>query len=253
MMTLAGFLVALAIGLTGVGGGVLMTPVLILGFGMQPAVAVGTALLFVTAVKLLAAPVYVVRRQVDCRSAGLLLLGGLPGAAAGVFVHRWFAHGNLRSAVLVLVGLTIVALALVQMCRWVRCRAVTEHGRSRRGWLSWIGLAIGVEVGFSSAGAGALGNLALMNCTRAAPAVIVGTDLLFGLAIAAAAGSLHFSAGHADTEALRRLCLGGIPGALAGAWMATFLPSRPFRAALTLLMFGLGSRLLWEGVRSFAR
>lgn len=253
MMTLAGFLIALAVGLTGVGGGVLMTPVLILGFGMQPAAAVGTALLFVTVVKLLAAPVYVVRHQVDYRAAGLLLLGGLPGAAAGVLVHRWFSQGNLRSAVLALVGLTIVSLAFMQMCRWVRSRGVAEAGAGRRGWLAWIGMAIGVEVGFSSAGAGALGNLALMNCTRAAPAVIVGTDLVFGLALAATAGSLHFSAGHVDGEALRLLWLGGIPGALAGAWMATFLPARPFRAALTLLMFGLGSRLLWEGVRSFAR
>jgi uncharacterized membrane protein YfcA len=252
MMTLAGFLVALAVGLTGVGGGVLMTPVLILGFGMAPAAAVGTALLFVTVVKLLAAPVYIVRKQVDYRAAGLLLLGGLPGAAAGVWVHHWFSHGNLRSAVLALVGLTIVALALMQMCRWVRQRAVGE-GQARRSLLAWIGLPIGLEVGFSAAGAGALGNLALMNCTRAAPAVIVGTDLLFGLALAAAAGSLHLGAGHVDGEALRLLCLGGIPGALAGAWMATFLPARPFRAALTVLMFGLGSRLLWEGVRSLAR
>lgn len=253
MMALAGFLVALAVGLTGVGGGVLMTPVLILGFGMQPAAAVGTALLFVTVVKLLAAPVYIVRRQVDYRAAGLLLVGGLPGAAAGVFVHRWFSHGSLRSAVLALVGLTIVALALVQMCRLVLSQAEAKKGGGRRGWLSWIGLAIGVEVGFSSAGAGALGNLALMNCTRAAPAVVVGTDLVFGLALAAAAGSLHLSAGHVDSGALRQLYLGGIPGALAGAWMATFVPARPFRAALTLLMFGLGSRLVWEGVRSFAR
>ncbi len=252
MMALAGFLVALAVGLTGVGGGVLMTPILILVFGMNPAAAVGTALLFVTVVKLLAAPVYVLRRQVDYGAASLLLLGGLPGAVAGVSVHGWFAHANLRSAVLALVGLTIVALALIQMCRWVRSRSVTES-RGRRGWLGWIGLAIGVEVGFSSAGAGALGNLALMNCTRAAPAVIVGTDLLFGLALAAAAGSLHFSAGHVDGEALRQLWLGGIPGALAGAWLATFLPARPFRAALTLLMLGLGSRLLWEGLRSLAR
>jgi hypothetical protein len=253
MMSLAGFLVALAVGLTGVGGGVLMTPLLILAFGMQPAAAVGTALLFVTAVKLLAAPVYVVRRQVDYRAAALLLAGGLPGAAAGVYVHRWLVRGDLRSAVLALVGLTIVVLALIQMCRWLRRIAPDTPRKARRHWLAWIGLPIGIEVGFSSAGAGALGNLALMNCTQAAPAVVVGTDLLFGLAIAAAAGSLHFSAGHVDAQALRALCLGGIPGALAGAGLAAFLPARPFRAALTLLMFGLGSRLLWEGLRGFAR
>ncbi len=252
-MPLAGFLVALAVGLTGVGGGVLMTPVLILAFGLPPAAAVGTALLFVTVVKLLAAPVYVARRQVDYRAAALLLAGGLPGAGAGVFVHRWFARADLRSAVLALVGLTIVVLALIQMCRWLRRRASETPRKARRQWLAWIGLPIGIEVGFSSAGAGALGNLALMNCTQAAPATVVGTDLLFGLALAAAAGGLHFSAGHVDLPALRALSMGGIPGALAGAWLATFVPARPFRAALTLLMFGLGSRLLWEGLRSFAR
>jgi len=253
MLALAGFLVALAVGFTGVGGGVLMTPILILGFGMPPAAAVGTALLFVTVVKLLAAPVYVLRRQVDYRAAGLLLAGGLPGAAAGVHVHRWFDTANLRSAVLALVGLTIVTLALIQICRWLRSRRIAAPARARRGWLAWIGLPIGIEVGFSSAGAGALGNLALMNCTQAAPAAVVGTDLLFGLALAAAAGSLHFAAGNVDGAALRALWLGGIPGALAGAWLAGYLPARPFRAALTLLMLGLGSRLLWEGLRSFAR
>lgn len=253
MMSLAGFLVALAVGLTGVGGGVLMTPVLILVFGLPPAAAVGTALLFVTVVKVLAAPVYVVRKQVDYRGAGLLLAGGLPGAAAGVMVHRWFAGGGLRPAVLALVGLTIVSLASIQMCRWLRKRGLEAPRKTRQRRLAWIGLPIGIEVGFSSAGAGALGNLALMNCTQAAPAVVVGTDLLFGLALAAAAGGLHLSAGHVDTQALGALCVGGIPGALAGAWLAGFLPARPFRAALTVLMFGLGWRLLWEGVRSLAR
>ncbi|MEJ5367051.1 MAG: sulfite exporter TauE/SafE family protein [Bryobacteraceae bacterium] len=253
MMSLAGFLVALAVGLTGVGGGVLLTPVLILAFGMPPAAAVGTALLFVTVVKLLAAPLYVMRRQVDYRAAGLLLAGGLPGAAAGVFVHRWFSRGDLRATVLALVGLTIVLLALIQMCRLLRRQASGASQKARRHWLAWIGLPIGIEVGFSSAGAGALGNLALMNCTQAAPAVVVGTDLVFGLALAAAAGGLHFTAGHVDAESLQALCLGGIPGALLGAGLAVYLPARPFRAALTLLMFGLGSRLLWEGLRGFVR
>lgn len=251
MMALAGFLIALAVGLTGVGGGVLMTPVLILFFGMPPAAAVGTALLFVTVVKLLAVPVYVMRRQVDYRAAGLLLAGGLPGAWAGVQLHNGFRQTHLRPAVLVVVGATIVALALMSLCRIL---GRGEQGPVvRRPWLALIGAPIGLEVGFSSAGAGALGNLALMRCTRLEPSRIVGTDLLFGLALAAAAGSLHLAAGNVDPAAFRQLCMGGIPGALAGAWLASLLPARPLRTLLTLVLIYLGSQLMWDGLRSFVR
>ncbi len=252
METLAGFLVALAVGLTGVGGGVLMTPVLIIGFGMQPAAAVGTALLFVTVVKLLATPVYIFRRSVDWRAAALLLAGGLPGAYVGVRIHNLFRSTQLRPAVLIAVGITIVALALVSLCRLLRGGAQPSGSRSSA-WLAVVGAPIGLEVGFSSAGAGALGNLALMQCTRLEPARIVGTDLLFGLALAAAAGSLHLASGNVDSAMLRRLCLGGIPGALCGALLAMVLPARPFRAALTVVLIYLGSHLVWDGVRSFVR
>ena len=252
MMALAGFLVALAVGLTGVGGGVLMTPVLILAFGLPPAAAVGTALLFVTVVKLLAAPVYVARKEVDYAAAGLLLLGGLPGAWAGVRLHGLFREAHLRPAVLVVVGGVIVALALTSLCQALgRTRA--GAGAERKAWLAVIGAPIGVEVGFSSAGAGALGNLALLNCTNAGPAKVVGTDLVFGLGLAAAAGGMHLASGNVDAAVFRQLCLGGIPGALGGAWLATFLPPRPFRAALTVVLLYLGSHLVWDGIRSFAR
>ena len=252
MMSLAGFLVALAVGLTGVGGGVLMTPVLILLFGLEPAAAVGTALLFVTVVKLLAAPVYVLRRAVDWRAAALLLAGGLPGAWTGVRLHGAMRASHLRPAVLVGVGATVVALALVSLCRTLRPGRASAGARPRA-WLVAIGAPIGLEVGFSSAGAGALGNLALMQCTRLAPAAIVGTDLVFGLGLAAAAGSMHLAAGNVDHAVFRALCLGGIPGALAGAWLATLLPARPFRTVLTLVLLYLGSHLVWDGVRSLAR
>lgn len=251
MLALTGFLVALAVGLTGVGGGVLLTPVLILAFAMEPAVAVGTALLFVTIVKLLAVPVYVVRGRVCWRAAGLLLGGALPGAWAGVRLHGMMRGASLRPVVLVAVGATIVVLALTGLCRLLR--GGEPGGTARPAWLAVVGAPIGLEVGFSSAGAGALGNLALMQCTRLAPAEIVGTDLVFGLALAAAAGALHFSAGHLDAAAFRQLCLGGIPGSLCGAWLSGLLPPRPLRAVLTVVLIYLGSHLVWDGLRSLAR
>lgn len=251
MLALTGFLVAAAVGLTGVGGGVVLTPVLILVFAMEPAVAVGTALLFVTVVKLLAVPVYVVRGQVCWPAAARLLAGALPGAWAGVRLHGLLRGAHLRPVVLVAVGVTIVALALMSLCRLVRRR--DGGGSARPAWLTVVGAPIGLEVGFSSAGAGALGNLALMQCTGLTPAQVVGTDLVFGLALAAAAGMLHLGAGNLDAAVLQQLCLGGIPGALCGAWLAGLLPARPLRAALTVALIYLGSHLVWDGVRSFSR
>lgn len=253
METLAGFLIALVVGLTGVGGGQLTVPILILGFHVPPAQAVGTALLFTTLVKVLAAPVYMVRREVDYRAAGLLLLGGLPGALLGVQVLNTFKTVGLQSAVLIVVGLTIVSLAGTSLYRRAKTRNRLTSEPERRKWLAAAGAPIGVQVGFSSSGAGGLGNLALLNCTANPPARVVGTGLLFGLLVSGAAGALHLASGNVDPALLFRICAGGIPGALGGAWFASYLPAKPFRTALTVFLIYLGSHLVWNGVQGFVR
>ena len=156
MEYLLGFLIAAAVGLTGVGGGTMTVPILILGLGVPAAEAVGTALMFVTLTKLTATPVYLARKQVDFRATLYLLAGGLPGVIIGSLILTRMRSAELEPAVLTVVGLTVVIMALASLWK-LASRRERASGSSKERWLPWLALPIGVEVGFSSAGAGALG------------------------------------------------------------------------------------------------
>ena len=252
METLLGFAIAVMVGLTGVGGGSLTVPILILAFGTPAACAVGTSLLFVTACKLVAGPLYLVRRQVNTRALLFLLAGGVPGVVAGSFILRAVSSRSLEPLVLTLVGSVIAVMALMNLCKHLRNR----RGRpvsDRQHRLAWVAFPIGLETGVSSTGAGALGSMALMCLTPLAASEIVGTDLLFGLAVSSVGGSFHAAAGNLDAGLLARLCLGGIPGAALGAWLGGWLPSRQLRAALNLFLALLGGQLFWKGVLGLVR
>jgi len=244
---LIGCVIAFAIGLTGMGGGVLTVPVLMLALGVSPPVAVATALLFSAIVKLPAVAVYLARRSVDAGALVRLLLGGLPGVALGALLLERLASADARRGITVALGAIVVAMALVSL---VRLRA--DAGRQRRdrsGWLPLLGALIGVEVGFSSAGAGALGTAGLLRLTPLAPARVVGTDLCFGLLVSALGGGLHLGLGDArDPRLLGALIAGGLPGALLGALLAPRVPAREARLGLLLVLLLLGAGLIRAGL-----
>ena len=244
MVYIAGFLIALAIGVTGVGGGTITVPVLMLFLNLAPDKTVGTALAFAGAVKLLVAPVYVVRKQVNYHVLVLMAAGGLPGLAVGLyFLHR--LHSSHQNALLtILIGVVIIATALVNIFRATKTREPGVRDRSR--WLPWIMLPIGAEVGFSSAGAGAIGTLALLNLTKLTPAQVVGTDVLFGLALSLLGGGFQMATGGYDPGVLTQLVIGGVFGALIGPNVAAWAPSKPLRLALCLWLATLGTVLCWR-------
>jgi hypothetical protein len=247
MVSLVGFLIALGVGLTGVGAGAVTAPVLILFFGIAPAESVGTSLAFAAVIKLAVAPVYLVRRQVHLKILLRLVLGGIPGVLAGVYIVSELNAKRHESTLLVLVGLTVAALALYSLWRSVR-KNVPPVGKDRSHWLPWIAAGIGAEVGISSAGAGALGSLALLNLTTLTPAQVVGTDMLFGLALALIGGGFHVSAGHYDSGILTKLLIGGVAGAIVGANLVAFLPPKPLRIGLAICLSCLGVQLLLKGM-----
>ena len=247
MEYLLGFGIAVLIGLMGVGGGVITAPVLTLFFGVPPAEAVGTALIFTAVVKLTAAPIYLFRRQVNFQVLGLLLMGGLPGVLLGSYALARVHAANLRSPVLAVLGATVVLTALLNLWRLLRGRKeypATDHSKR----LPWIALPIGAEVGFSSAGAGALGSIMLMTMTKLSAAQVVGTDVLFGLGLSLAGGSISLGLGNYDTALAMKLSIGGIAGAFAGANLLSILPSRPLRVALSLWLVSLGGQLCWRAL-----
>ncbi|MEP6962467.1 MAG: sulfite exporter TauE/SafE family protein, partial [Acidobacteriota bacterium] len=208
MEILLGFTIAVFIGMTGVGAGSMTTPLLILLLGMPTSQAVGTALIFGAAVKLITTPFYFARRQINWKALGFLLATGLPGVLIGSLI----LSGIKNDWVTAFVGITIVCISLLNLFRF---SAVTRHDRTK--WLALVGLPIGLEVGFSSAGAGALGALCLMNMTLLSPAAIVGTDLSFGLVLSIVGGSIRAAMGDLDGPVLIKLLIGGVVGAIAGS------------------------------------
>ncbi|MCX4246805.1 sulfite exporter TauE/SafE family protein [Paraliomyxa miuraensis] len=246
MEVLLGLIIAMAIGLTGVGAGTLTAPALILWFDVPPAIAVGTALAFGAAVKLPAIVAYLRRGQVDFATFRRMALGGIPGVLLGGVLLQGLDHGRSRGVVLVLVGVVVVASAAFSLLR----RAPTEPAvaSERRSWLAPVSAAIGVEVGFSSAGAGALGTVALFHLTSLTAAQVVGTDLLFGLSLAAVGGSLQAAFGSWDPTLLLRLLSGGIVGAIVGANLAVAVPPRMLRTGLMVWLLYVGGHMTLKGV-----
>jgi uncharacterized protein len=247
MPILLGFLIALAVGLTGVGAGSITAPVLILAFAVSPADAVGTALIFAAVIKLAVAPVYLMNRQVSARILALLCAGGLPGVLGGVWLIRAMNVKHYERTLFVVLGATIAIMALYSLYRTFHKTLQHQRG-DRHGWLPAIGLGIGTEVGFSSAGAGALGSLALLNLTSLAPAEVVGTDMLFGLVLSVVGGGLNLTAGHFNPHLLWQLIAGGIVGVLIGARLSAVLPARPLRVGLSMWLCFIGGQLAWKGI-----
>ena len=245
MEFLLGFLIACAVGLTGVGAGSITAPVLILFFHLKPPVAVGSALTFAAVIKLAVLPVYLRRQQVDFRILGLLCLGGIPGVLIGIQVLKRLSVADHESQIFFVLGVTILILSLASFYRTLRYNITASHiDRSR--WLPPIAAFIGAEVGFSSAGAGALGAVVLLNLTKLTPALVVGTDMVFGLVVSTIGGGLHLLAGHYDQTLVIKLCTGGVVGALLGAWLSKRVPARPLRLVLSLCLIGLGLQLCWK-------
>ena len=247
MEFLLGFLIAAAVGLTGVGAGSITAPVLILFLGVAPASSVGTALAFASVIKLVALPLYMRRRQIDYRILLLLCSGGVPGVLVGVYVLGSFNTRDYERGIFLLLGLTILTVSLATLYRSLRNRLTVSKGDHSR-WLPPIAAVIGGEVGFSSAGAGALGSVALLNLTKLTPAKVVGTDVVFGLVVSIIGGGIHVSAGHYDGPILLKLIVGGVFGAFIGASLSSILPARPLRLALSVWLASLGAQLCWRAL-----
>jgi uncharacterized membrane protein YfcA len=247
MAIILGFVIALLTGLTGVGGGSFTTPALVLLFAMPAAESVGTALIFSAVLKLFAVPLLLVERQVNSRVLKLMLAGGVPGLLIGSFVLRTVNSTAWKPYVLAAVGSAIVLSAVLSIFRAASApRAVVERNR----WLPWLSLPIGIETGFSSAGAGALGTLVLFNYSALPAAQVVGTDLIFAFVISALGAAFHLSWGSFSSPVLQQLLAGGIPGILVGVLLSRRVPARQLRTAVLALGAIIGVHLTIIGIRA---
>lgn len=250
MELLLGFAIAVLIALTGVGAGTMTAPLLILFLHVPVGAAVGTALAYSAAVKMMVVPVQVWRGQVVWRTLGVMLLAGVPGVVAGALLFDdAVTPGSDRVWLYVALGVMIAFSSAWHIYRHFRPAQVKEDRRTRRRWLAAVMLPVGAEVGFSSSGAGALGTIALLSLTRLEAGQVVGTDLAFGLCLALVGGGLHLASGGFDGGLLARLIAGGALGAAVGSTLAPRFPARTMRLALSLWLLAIGIQLCWHAAR----
>jgi hypothetical protein len=244
-----GFFIAAAVGLTGIGGGSFTVPALMLIVGLTAGEAVGTAFLFAGVLRLIAAPFYLFGKQIHSRYLWLLLQGAIPGLLVGICALRWLNRDAGNPLVIVLLGVLLAASSSVTFIR--RVQNPSFAGKNHR-WLPWLALPIGVESGFSSAGAGALGTVLLLNYSEMTPAQVVGTDLLFGLVLAVIGSAFHWTFGSINNPVLLELLAGGIPGVVAGCLLARKVPANKLKTAVAMIAIFAGLQLVWTGTRAFA-
>src|SRR6266700_849116 len=242
-----GFLVAVAVGLTGIGGGSFTVPALVLIVGLTAGEAVGTAFVFAGVLRLVAAPFYLLGKRFHARYLWLLLLGAIPGLVLGTFVLRLLGEEGGNPVVVIVLGIVLAASSSVTFAPRVQNPAFAQKN-SR--WLPSLALPIGVEAGFSSAGAGALGTVLLLNYSEMTPPQVVGTDLVFGLVLAVIGGVFHWKFGTINSLVLRQLLAGGVPGVLFGCALARHVPARKLKLVIAMIAVFAGVQLVWNGTRT---
>ena len=257
LYVVVGLFVGMLIGLTGVGGGSLMTPILMLLFGQSAAVAVGTDLLFAGTTKLVATTSFGVSRRVDWPIVGRLLAGSIPGAAAVVGL-LWFTHRTPGSsdaitsrAIAIILALTAVALILQTPLQRLGLR-LTSHTlmhieRHKIVLTALAGLVLGVAVTLTSVGAGALGVVMLLALypLRLTSDRLVATDIAHALPITLIGGLGHAYLGNVNFPVLAGLLLGSIPGVLIASRITLRLPAGITRTLIAVMLGTVSERMLF--------
>ena len=247
MNLLIGFLIATAVGLTGIGGGSFTVPALILIAGLTAGEAVGTAFLFAGVLRLIAAPFFLFGKQIHSRYLWLLLRGAVPGLLLGTWALRQLNQNASNPLVILLLGLILAASSSVTFIKRIQNPGFAQKNH---GWLPWLALPIGVESGFSSAGAGALGTVLLLNYSEMTPTQVVGTDLLFGLVLAVIGSAFHWTFGSISVSVLLQLLLGGIPGVVLGCLLVRRVPAGKLKLVIATVAIFAGLQLAWAGGRA---
>ncbi len=250
MNLLIGVVIALAVGLTGIGGGSFTVPALVLLIGLSAETSVGTAFVFAGALRLVALPFYLAGRHVHWRYLWLLSLGAIPGLLAGTYALRLLSRGGSSPTVVILLGLLLTGSSGITFIPRAQNR---DFAKKNAGWLPWLALPIGVEAGFSSAGAGALGTVLLLNYSEMSPPEVVGTDIFFGLVLAVIGSVFHWTFGSINTHVLAELLEGGLPGVIVGCLLARRVPARKLKLAIASIAIFAGLQLVYSGSRSLWR
>ncbi|WP_432472484.1 sulfite exporter TauE/SafE family protein [Amphritea sp. HPY] len=254
----AGLVVGFVVGLTGIGGGALMTPILIVGFGIPPVTAVSTDLLYAAITKCGGSVSYARKKLVEWRVVLLLLSGSIPGSLLTLnYLHGLGGLEKIESLMNITLGVSLVLTSIAVFMRNRIRQAVTNlqgtklESRARR-FRPYVTLLMGIVLGalvtLSSVGAGALGTaLLIVLYPRMSMQSIVGTDLVHAVVLTAIAGAGHYSMGNVDLWLLLFLVVGSLPGVYMGSHIGTRLSPKVIQPIMGSLLLAIGMRFMLAG------
>ncbi|TFW13224.1 sulfite exporter TauE/SafE family protein [Massilia arenosa] len=250
----SGFAVGLLVGMTGVGGGSLMTPLLTLLFNVHPSVAVGTDLAFASVTKGAGTITHRLRGTVRWDIVRRLCAGALPAALVATWGLQQFGTLNqgvavfIRYSIAISVLLTVVAILFRRrMLDWVHARPGRQlQGRALTTATVVSGVVLGTLVTISSIGAGAIGaTLLVMMYPRLTPAEVAGTDIAYAVPLTAIAAVGHWYLGSINWALLFTLLIGSLPGITIGSWAARSMPERFLRGVLAATLTGVAAKMIY--------
>ena len=250
----SGFAVGLLVGMTGVGGGSLMTPLLTLLFGVAPSVAVGTDLAFASVTKSAGTFTHRMRGTVRWDIVRRLCMGALPAAVLATLALKSFGTLNqeigqiIRFSIAGSVMLTVVALLFKsKMMTWINAHPEKQlRGVKLVAATVIAGALLGTLVTVSSIGAGAIGaTLLVLLYPELSSAEVAGTDIAYAVPLTAIAALGHWWLGSINWELLASLLLGSIPGITIGSWFARSVPEKFLRALLAMTLTGVAAKLIY--------
>ncbi len=247
---LVGFIVGILIGMSGVGGGVLLLPVLIFGLRVPAIVAVGSDALFNFFTKVPASLMHLKKGTVRRNVVIALALGSVPGSICGVklLMHIRHLYGDgVNNFIKSAVGVLLIVIPILMLFQRRIEERVANRPPSMKGFAGMvlIGLVAGFLVGMTSVGSGSIIMMLLLLFYSFPPKINVGTDIVHAVILTGVTGFMHFRLGNVDPTLVLTLLIGSIPGGLIGSHIATRLPMMWLRRILCALLLITGARMLW--------
>jgi len=249
-----GFGIGLLVGMTGMGGASLMTPLLILVFGISPVTAIGTDIFYAAITKTVGGFQHLKMRTVHRGLAFWLAVGSVPSAIAGVWViellQRAYGEDTLDELVLGMVGGALLVVGIATLLRSLFLTHVIQERSAMHLYTRHIiaaivtGAVTGFVIGLTSAGSGTLIGIALIAVFRLTPQRVVGTDIFHAAVLLWAAGIAHWVGGNVDFGLAGNILVGSIPGVIVGSSLAIKAPQRFLRTALAVVLIASGTTLI---------
>jgi uncharacterized protein len=247
---LSGVVVGFLIGLTGLGGGVLLLPILIFGLRIPAIIAVGSDAAFNFLTKIPSSAVHLTKGTVRQRVVIALAIGSIPGSILGV---RWLQHlrtlygAGVNDFIKSAVGILLILVSTLLLFQRRIEQEVTSRpptAKSMTG-MAVIGMVAGFLVGMTSVGSGSIIMMLLLLFYSYPPKVMVGTDIVHAVILTGVTSVLHFRLGNVDLALVGYLLVGSIPGGILGSYLSTRVPVLWLRRILCAILLATGARMLW--------